>query len=343
MIADKLEAALAAAPSTSPAAAEVAGEPVASVYYRISDGGVKTLCATIFAGSDLKPGDKLYASPSAAEQAGRWVPGEPLYLVHAGGDGYQAEIVPESKLDDAYLLTQFGSLDDIDPEQRAAALAHFHDDDEWTHEEVTGNGPRLKFGLSLEDGWIEVIRLPLAAPSASPAEAPADQSPDDLRERFDAWLKTTPNWAPEYEQHRAWVELFAWWAVHALAAHPQPVAPAGAWHCDGKSGPIAGQAAAGVQGAVVAWWQQGDPRFPQPRLFLASEFDPRGGAWVKGVVHRPLVFGDAPAPAVERGVAEELPPAFDYAASKAMAVTKEWCRGWDDARAALSTAGKEQA
>jgi len=40
----------------------------------------------------------------------------------------------------------------------------------------------------------------------------------DLRARFDAWLKAAPEWAPEFECHRAWVESFAWWAVRDLAA-----------------------------------------------------------------------------------------------------------------------------
>ena len=52
------------------------------------------------------------------------------------------------------------SLEDISPEERADALEHFHDDDAWTHQNVNGTGPRMKFSLSLEDGWIEVIRLP---------------------------------------------------------------------------------------------------------------------------------------------------------------------------------------
>lgn len=95
-------------------------------------------------------------------QAALWklAPAEPMYLVHAGGDAYQAQVVPESKLDDAYLLTQWFSLEDISPEERADALEHFHDDDAWTHQNVNGTGPRMKFSLSLEDGWIEVIRLP---------------------------------------------------------------------------------------------------------------------------------------------------------------------------------------
>jgi hypothetical protein len=45
----------------------------------------------------------------------------------------------------------------------------------------------------------------------------------------------------------------------------------------------------------------------------------------------------APAPA------DEPPTAFDYAANKGMAVTKEWCRGWDDCRAYSAMAAKLQA
>jgi hypothetical protein len=96
---------------------------------------------------------------------------ETLYLVHAGGDAYQAEIVPESRLDDAYLLTQWGTLVDINPEQRADALAYFNDDDSWAHEEPSGRGARIRFFENFEDGWVEVVRLPTAAPAqqAEPA------------------------------------------------------------------------------------------------------------------------------------------------------------------------------
>lgn len=113
------------------------------------------------------------AEHSAIQPAGAGEPVVPetLYLVHAGGDAYQAEIVPESKLDDAYLLTQWASLEDIDPEQRADALAALHDDDEWTHEECTGHGKRVKFSISFEDGWVEVVRLPQFAHRALAGDA----------------------------------------------------------------------------------------------------------------------------------------------------------------------------
>jgi hypothetical protein len=84
---------------------------------------------------------------------------EPLYLVMAGGDGFTSAIVPESKLDDAYILTQWIDLESVTPDDRAEALEHFHDDDEWTHTGASGGGERLKFTINFEDGWVTVIRL----------------------------------------------------------------------------------------------------------------------------------------------------------------------------------------
>ena len=46
-----------------------------------------------------------------------------------------------------------------------------------------------------------------------------------LREQFDAWVRAAPAFAPEFEQHRAWAETFAWFAVRDLAAPPQEQAP----------------------------------------------------------------------------------------------------------------------
>lgn len=89
------------------------------------------------------------ASPASASTASQARGGESMYLV----------IVPESKLDDAYLLTQWFNLESIDAEVRADTLEHFHEDDNWTHTDVTGSGDRLEFSLSLEDGWIKVLRL----------------------------------------------------------------------------------------------------------------------------------------------------------------------------------------
>lgn len=115
---------------------------------------------------------------------------EALYLVHAGGDAYQAEIVPESKLDKAYLLTQWCTLDPAHMEAHDEALAHFHDDDQWTHEEVTGKGRRLKFSLSLEDGWIEVVRLPDTAQAALAIPAPEGGPAAGLLHEFDQLLQS---------------------------------------------------------------------------------------------------------------------------------------------------------
>lgn len=37
----------------------------------------------------------------------------------------------------------------------------------------------------------------------------------DERKAFEAWLKAAPDWAPEFEQHRAWVEQYAFMAWRA--------------------------------------------------------------------------------------------------------------------------------
>lgn len=191
----------------------------------------------------------------AAEQVGRWVPLKPtaemvLALLNA----------PE--IEDAR-----SDIESMWAAMLAAAPHHSPSAAEQTGRAALAEAHARGLISGLEIG---IEQGASSAPSASPAEAPADQSPDDLRARFDAWLKTTPDWAPEYEQHRAWVELFAWWAVHALAAHAQPVAPAG-------------QAAARVQGEDA---------------FLDSPFN----ACMYREQCKALI---RPAPAVERGVAEE--------------------------------------
>jgi hypothetical protein len=109
--------------------------------------------------ADAAPSAPQPASSPVAAEGQKAVHSEPLYLVMAGGDGFQSSIVPESKLDDAYLLTQWFDLNKVSPEDRAETLEHFHEDDNWTHTDVTGNGERLEFSLHLEDGWIRVIRL----------------------------------------------------------------------------------------------------------------------------------------------------------------------------------------
>jgi hypothetical protein len=110
-------------------------------------------------------------------------PAEPLFLVTAGGDGYQAEIVPASKLDDAYLLTQWGTLADIDPDQRTAALEHFHDPDEWLYMGPLRGGKdrvAVEFSISFEDGWVRVVRLPDRATPSAAAEPLSDEQIDEL-------------------------------------------------------------------------------------------------------------------------------------------------------------------
>ena len=97
-----------------------------------------------------------------------------MYLVMAGGDGFQSTIVPESKLDDAYLRTQWWTILPEDAEAHAEALVHFHDDGEWTHTDPSGSGERLEFSVFFEDGWVRVIRLfDTSARATPPAQAPA--------------------------------------------------------------------------------------------------------------------------------------------------------------------------
>jgi hypothetical protein len=57
------------------------------------------------------------------------------------------------------------------------------------------------------------------------------------------------------------------------------------------------------------------------------------------LIESPPTLAAEPAPAP----ADEPPTAFDYAANKGMAVTKEWCRGWDDCRAYCVMVAKLQA
>jgi hypothetical protein len=90
-------------------------------------------------------------------------PTETMFLVCAGGDGYSSEIVPESKLDDAYLRTQWCTLDSRNAEEHRAALEHFHDPDEWTYSDPLHGGKdriAVEFSISFEDGWVRVVRLP---------------------------------------------------------------------------------------------------------------------------------------------------------------------------------------
>ncbi len=177
---------------------------------------------------------------------------EPLYLVMAGGDGFQANIVPESQLDDAYLLTQWCTLGDIDPQERAAALENFHDDDSWMHTEVTDRGnDRVQFYLNLEDGWIQVTRLP-ALQAQPPIEVPSVREAltelvalKDLEHRTNALHfagahgQSGEGWYAEYEAGRKDYikrQPLAWDAAKAAlqaqpAAAPAPTNEAPAERC----------------------------------------------------------------------------------------------------------------
>lgn len=60
------------------------------------------------------------------------------------------------------------------------------------------------------DAWIDA-RAALSAPKP-------EFFVTNEREAFENTLKEMPNWEPEYEVHRAWVEAFAWnvWQTRAL-------------------------------------------------------------------------------------------------------------------------------
>jgi hypothetical protein len=109
-------------------------------------------------------------------------PAEPLFLIVAGGDNISTEIVPQSRLDEAYLLTQWSSLDPPDADQHREALEHFHDPGEWQYmDPLRGGEGRIAtiFSLNLEGDWVSVYRLPDAhpAPSAAPAVRIFDDRP----------------------------------------------------------------------------------------------------------------------------------------------------------------------
>lgn len=100
-------------------------------------------------------------------------PAEPLFLIVAGGDNISTEIVPQSQLDEAYLLTQWSSLDPSDADQHREALEHFHDPDEWQYmDPLRGGEGRIAtiFSLNLEGDWVSVYRLPDAHPAPSAAQ-----------------------------------------------------------------------------------------------------------------------------------------------------------------------------
>jgi hypothetical protein len=145
-------------PPTNREALKLARDALASAKYAI-----KGREHTGFIDAALAAADAALAEPVEAQ-----------FLICAGGDGYYTEIVPQSRLDDAYLLTQWGSLDDIDPEQRAAALEQFHDPDEWLHMDPLRGGKGrvpVEFSISFEDGWVRVVRLPAATPPTAPVVA----------------------------------------------------------------------------------------------------------------------------------------------------------------------------
>lgn len=75
-------------------------------------------------------------------------------------------------------------------------------------------------------GFDDAKRAVLATLAAQPEPAgEAKPVPEALRARFEAWTKTAPAFAPEFEAHKAWAEQFAWFAVRDIyTAAPQPAA-----------------------------------------------------------------------------------------------------------------------
>lgn len=73
----------------------------------------------------------------------------------------------------------------------------------------------------------------------------AKPAPADERERFEAWTRTAPEFAPEFEVHRGWAEEFAWFAWRERAALAARTAPAGLlewavsrWHAEVSQRPL---------------------------------------------------------------------------------------------------------
>ena len=228
-----------ASPCASPAAAAVAGEPVAWRRWQAFDDN--TSGWVYYEQKVYDDAQQLYAaphpSPSAAEQAGRWVPlnSDKLW------DLAKAEC----------RAVECGH-------QRFGDGMHFPD-----------RAALLRFAALVID--LTDAERGLAAPSASPAEAPAEQvnvekltadgeywpnpMPTDLTTSCRVIVRMSENEAPHGASDGWWDGYrecagdvrSALFRAAQYAAHPQPVAPAG-------------QAAAGVQGEAVAW----SPRLDYP-------------------------------------------------------------------------------
>lgn len=81
---------------------------------------------------------------------------EKVYLLIGGGDGFDAQIVRQSELDDAFVGLHFGQAKDAPEEERKAMLDHLHDDDNWERNHELGN---VRYSVRYEDGYVEVVQL----------------------------------------------------------------------------------------------------------------------------------------------------------------------------------------
>lgn len=100
-------------------------------------------------------------------------PEEPWYFVASGGDGFMSQLVPESKLEDAYLACLFGDAEDCPADEREDTLACLRDREEW---EIDGSTP-VVFRARFEDGYINVYRLSPAAVAAAKTRNSAGNTP----------------------------------------------------------------------------------------------------------------------------------------------------------------------
>lgn len=81
---------------------------------------------------------------------------EAVYLLIGGGDGFDAQIVRESELDDAFVGLHHVPAKDAPAEERKAMLDHLHDPDNWERNHELGN---VRYSQRYEDGYVEVVRL----------------------------------------------------------------------------------------------------------------------------------------------------------------------------------------
>ena len=80
---------------------------------------------------------------------------EPMYFVAWGSDGHGSVIVPESKLETAYLETLWGDAADAPSDEREEALALLRDPDNW----IMDGDTKAVWEERLEDGWCRIYRM----------------------------------------------------------------------------------------------------------------------------------------------------------------------------------------